>query len=209
MMRGVIGRKWLRDLAVYVFPTAALILLAWWLGAIVGRHRNASVANRKRQELRSYLDTHIKPELSVGKVFPDVTLISPDGENAYQFRGLLRNGGLVVYLSGDCPVCMEVDSLGSLLSQGLLHDSTTVILTSGSPAALAKYVFSQRIHIPVLKDALEALARDFGVWTQPCFFFLDSSATIRWYDTGENGLSEFIRVRKQLLASDGRDIRGR
>lgn len=90
------------------------------------------------------------------------------------------------------------------MSRDLLDDSTTVILTSGNPAALANYMLSRHIDIPILRDSSESLSRDFGVMTQPCFFFLDSSGVIRWYDTGEYGLSEFIKVHKRLLASNDR-----
>ncbi len=204
-MAGIIGKGRLRVVFLYASSALGIVLLAWWLGAALGRHRAASIASQKRQELRSYLDEHLRSELSVGRAFPGIVLSFPDGRRSCQIRNVLRHGGLVVYLSAECPVCMEiVDSVGVLISRNLLDDSTTVILTSGSPAALANYMLSRHIVIPILRDSSESLSRDFGVMTQPCFFFLDSAGMITWYDTGEYGLSGFVRVRERLLASDDR-----
>jgi len=185
------GRK---AIPLYVAAIVALAAVGVWLGSTLGRHQADAAAESNRAERQAFMEKTMR-EIEVGKPFPDATVWSADGSQAYRIAELTPTGGLIVYVSIGCPRCIDaVEALNQARQSAGPQAPPVIVVTAGDPAGLAGALDNRDITIPIYQDTEDAFTRRFGVTTTPTCFLLDGRGVVTKVATAVESSTDFAEM---------------
>lgn len=119
----------------------------------------------------------------LNKPAPDFELPDLDG-NAYQLSEYRGQVVVVDFWSAECPISREYDEYFNELTERFDSDEVALLAVDsnvyGDETILTTAVETRDLHFPVLRDAGNEIADDYGAKTTPHVFIVDREGVLRY-----------------------------
>lgn len=172
------NRRWWKRAAVYVGIVVVAAVLGTIAGDIYAERKAYDVRAARDAELLQYMKANIQG-VEIGRPFPDLTIWTGDGSEAFALRDILPAGGVMVFLAADCQSCFDaVDAVAKGREAAGDRAKDVVIVANGETSKLEAYIADRGLALPVYRDMEQSLIRDYHVLTFPSYFCMDSNFVV-------------------------------
>lgn len=158
-----------------ILALAVLGVIGWRVGITLGsRNANRDIAANERTRASAVLRRSVG--LSIGRLFPELMLWSPDGRVATSLADVLPSGGRMLYVSPTCGSCIRASLAFNGWLQAQHGDPRAGVIVTDDAAAtpiFAGLLSDSAVALPVYCDVTQSLRRDYGMMENPAFFILN------------------------------------
>lgn len=169
--------RW-KTAAVFIGAAAAALALGIGAGSIYADAKAKARERAKIEEKQAYLSATMRG-IGIGQAFPQLSVRDPTTKKEVKIDEILPHGGLLVYVSADCPSCfdalLQLDSAIQAVSPAAKE---VVVLAGGDTQELLSFSTAHAFSYPLLEDVDQVLMRQNHVLVFPAYFELDAQGVV-------------------------------
>lgn len=187
-------KAWMKTLLFYLGALAGMVVIGIGLGMWMGMRQAEASRARENAKAQAYLVENMRG-IEAGRMFPDIPVWSVDGTNAFSVHELLPHGGLLIYVSSACDMCVgALEALSSAQAGAGRRAPAALVVLNGDPDSLTVRLRSRGLTMPFFRDISQSFERDYHVGVFPTTFVIADGGVLSAVVAGTYSRADFEAV---------------